>query len=268
MTHTSSLFVATPMYGGQCCSHYATSLLQLGILFTQEEIPFQFYSLSNESLIPRARNTCVEAFLKSEATHLMFIDSDIGFKPEDVLRMMKLMDQDLSYKILGAAYPKKVIAWEKVLLAAHQGKGKISAKNLSRYIGDFVVNFKNETNLDDLHTPCPVGELGTGFMMVRREVFETFACVYPERSYIADNPRSSRFDPNKRIMAYFDCKIDSETGYYLSEDYYFCKEIAKIGYQSWLCPWVELTHVGTYPFESSLKDLIDLGANLRFDPSN
>ena len=79
------LFVATPMYGGQCAGVYARSIADLTAVCAAHQIPMQLYYLFNESLITRARNYCVDEFIRSDATHLMFIDSDIGFNPQDVV---------------------------------------------------------------------------------------------------------------------------------------------------------------------------------------
>src|SRR5210317_6249 len=87
-----SLFIATPMYGGNCAGTYTKSIADLTKLCTQYNIPLHTYFRFNESLITRARNYCSDAFMRSGCTHMMFIDSDIGFNPQDVLLMMHLTD--------------------------------------------------------------------------------------------------------------------------------------------------------------------------------
>jgi len=71
------LFVATPMYGGQCNGIYTRSLCDLTALCVRYGIEVRSYFLFNESLITRARNYCTDEFLRSDAEHLLFIDSDI-----------------------------------------------------------------------------------------------------------------------------------------------------------------------------------------------
>ena len=100
------LFVATPMYGGQCFGSYTKSILDLSRVATQYGIETQFSFLFNESLITRARNYLVDEFLRSGATHLMFIDSDIDFNPMDVIALIAL-----NKPVIGGPYPKKCIAW-------------------------------------------------------------------------------------------------------------------------------------------------------------
>src|SRR4051812_2306284 len=104
-----SIFVATPMYGGQCAGPYVKSLLDLQALCYKFQINCVFYFLFNESLITRARNYLVDEFLRSKCTHLMFIDSDIDFNSMDVLALLAC-----DKPIIGGAYPKKTIAWEKI----------------------------------------------------------------------------------------------------------------------------------------------------------
>ena len=88
----NKLFVAAPMYGGQCAGMFARSVADLSALCTKYGIPLQFYFLFNESLITRARNYCCDEFMRSDCQHLMFIDSDIGFNPQDVIALMALQE--------------------------------------------------------------------------------------------------------------------------------------------------------------------------------
>jgi len=73
------LFVATPMYGGVCHGMYTRSTNDLSALCMHYGIEVKFYYLFNESLITRARNYCCDEFMRSDSTHMIFIDSDIGF---------------------------------------------------------------------------------------------------------------------------------------------------------------------------------------------
>jgi len=106
--------------------------------------------------------------------------------------------------------------------------------------------------------------VGTGFVMIMREVFEKFRDEYPQFSYKPDHNRSEHFDGKRYIHAFFDTVIDNEayagkgsggSDRYLSEDYMFCQWARKIGFTTWLCPWMEVNHVGTYVFNGTLKDL-------------
>ena len=94
------LMVATPMYGGQAQGLYTKSIADLSALCTKNGIELRLYFLFNESLITRARNYCADEFIRSDCTHLMFIDSDIGFDPKDVLAMLAMQGEESEYDIL------------------------------------------------------------------------------------------------------------------------------------------------------------------------
>jgi len=255
------LFVATPMYGGQCAGMYTRSIADLAAICAKYEIPLQLYYLFNESLITRARNYCVDEFLRSDATHLMFIDSDIGFNPNDVIALLALQSDDNSdYDVIGGPYPKKCISWEKIKLAVDKGMADNDPNTLEKYVGDYVFNPKGGQREIPIGQPVEVMEIGTGFMMIRRATFDKYKEAYPHLSYKPDHIRTAAFDGSREIHAYFDCIIDPVSKRYLSEDYMFCYNVEKMGSKVWLCPWMSMNHVGSYVFGGSLMDLATIGA--------
>ena len=261
------LFVATPMYGGQCAGMYARSIADLSAFCAKHEIPLQLYYLFNESLITRARNYCCDEFMRSDATHLMFIDSDIGFNPQDVIALLAMQSDDSPYDVIGGPYPKKCISWEKIKLAVDKGVADEDPNVLEKYVGDYVFNPKGDQKEIPLGEPVEVLEIGTGFMMIRKETFRKYAAAFPKQSYKPDHVRTEHFDGSREIMAYFDCIIDPESKRYLSEDYNFCYHAQKAGMKVWFCPWMQMQHVGTYIFGGSLGDLASIGASATADQS-
>lgn len=261
------LFLATPMYGGNCAGMFARSVADLSALCAQYKIPLQMYFLFNESLITRARNYCVDEFMRSGATHLMFIDSDIGFDPKDVLALLALQTDESEYDVIGGPYPKKCISWEKIKLAVDRGVADDDPNVLEKFVGDYVFNPKQGSGAIPLHKPVEVLEIGTGFMMVRRKTFEDYAKFFPDRSYRPDHVRTEHFDGTREIMMYFQAAIDPKSKRYLSEDYDFCYNVQNMGGKIWFCPWMKMNHVGTYIFGGSLQDLASIGAAATADPS-
>lgn len=254
------LFLATPMYGGQCAGMFARSVADLAALCTQYGVQLQLYFLFNESLITRARNYCCDEFMRSGATHLMFIDSDIGFNPQDVIALLAIQDETSPYDVIGGPYPKKCISWEKIKMAVDKGVADEDPNRLEKFVGDYVFNPKSGQTQIPIGQPVEVSEIGTGFMMIRRRTFEKYQEAFPDLSYRPDHVRTEHFDGSREIMAYFDCIIDPVSKRYLSEDYMFCYNVQKMGGQVWFCPWMQLQHVGTYIFGGSLADLASIGA--------
>lgn len=261
------LFLAAPMYGGMCAGMFAKSTADLTAMFAANGLELRSYFLFNESLITRARNYCVDEFMRSDCTHMMFIDSDIGFDPRDIVAMMALMSDDSEYDVLAGPYPKKTISWEKIKLAVDKGIADDDANVLEKYVGDYVFNPKAGNGTIRIDEPVEVSEVGTGFMMTRRFAFEKFVAAYPQYSYKPDHVRTEHFDGSREIMQYFQAEIDPVSKRYLSEDYWFCQKLSQAGGKIWYCPWMKLQHVGTYIFGGSLADLASIGAPATADPA-
>jgi len=263
------LFVATPMYGGQCGGMYTRSMCDLTALCVKYGIEVRSYFLFNESLITRARNYCVDEFLRSDAEHMLFIDSDIGFNPQDVIALMALQTPESPYDVIAGPYPKKCITWEKIKQAVDKGVADDNPNALEDFVGDFVfnpaINENEKSRSIRLDEPAEVLETGTGFMMIRRKTFDKYKETYPEYSYKPDHVRTAAFDGSREIHAYFDCIIEPKTRRYLSEDYMFCQNVRNMGMKVWLCPWMHLQHTGTYVFAGKLAALASIGASATAD---
>lgn len=239
------LFVATPMYNGMCLGSYTASSLDLYQLSSHYLKDCKFSYLSNESLITRARNTLVRTFLNTDFTHMIFIDADIMFNPMDIIKMI-----EVNKDIICGLYPLKAINWDSVRIGVERG---IPNKELKHYTGKFVVDLKegdhNRPIKDD--EPFEIKHGGTGFMLIKREVFNKLYPICPKYNnddinmhYVKDAPKY-----NEQMTEYFATSIDTKTNRYLSEDYHFCKIARENGMQVWAAPWAQLGHVGTYQFE-------------------
>jgi len=260
------IFIATPMYGGNCGGQYTRAMIELQKICSEYEIQTEFFFLFNESLITRARNYCADEFMRSDYTHLMFIDSDIGFNPHDVLALAALADPESDKDIVCGPYPKKVISWEKIKRAVDKGFADENPQKLANFVGDFVFNPADDRPEIPLNEPVEVLEGGTGFMMIQRKAFENYAKAYPEFYYKPDHIRSENFDGTREIMAYFDCVICPDSKRYLSEDYMFCQWARKADIKVWMAPWMQLNHTGSYQFGGSLIDIAQIGVSATADP--
>ena len=255
------IMIGTPMYGGQCAGMFAKSTADLTALTAKYNMDLRLFFIFNESLITRARNYICDEFMRSDCTHLMFIDSDIGYDPNDVIALAALADENDDKDIICGPYPKKCISWEKVKRAVDKGLADEDPNNLANFVGDYVFNPVPGTVSFRIDQPVEVLESGTGFMMIKRKVFEEYAKAYPTFSYRPDHVRTQHFDGSREIMMYFQAEIDPASKRYLSEDYLFCQNARKIGLKVWLCPWMHLAHVGGYIFDGTLANLAAIGAN-------
>ena len=251
---TKSLFVATPMYGGMNHGLYMKACLDLQGLCMQYGVAIKFSFLFNESLITRARNYLVDEFIhRSNCTHMLFLDSDIHFNPQDVIALLAL-DKDVS----GGPYPKKAIKWKSIKTAMTKNPD-IDISVLEKLTGDYVFNPVKGTASFSVSEPLQVLEIGTGFMMIKREVFDKMEESYPMIRYKPDHVGQANFDGSRYIHAFFDTVIDTKDSIvgggsdrYLSEDYMFCQMWRKIGGEIYLCPWMKTSHIGTYHFQGDM----------------
>ena len=262
------LMLATPAYGGVLHGAHMQSVIKLQNILTQLGVPFMVNHLYNESLIQRARSYMTDAFMRSDCTHMLFVDADVQFKAEDVVCLLALQSQkDSPYDVIGAAYPKKTISYEKVLAAAKSGVADKDPNLLANYVGDFVMNPVGGQATIPINEPVQVAELGTGFMMIRRETWQKWEKAHQDRLYLPDHVRTKDFDGSREIYLYFDVYVDKQTKRLLSEDYAFCHEVRDIGMQVWMCPWMELVHHGSMAFGGSLAALGSVGAAATADPA-
>ena len=239
------LYVATPMYGGMAAGFYMQSLLRMQQVCSQLQITTSMSFMFNESLITRARNALANGFMNTDFTHLMFIDADIRFQAEEIPWMLQ-WDCD----VICGIYPKKEINWGAVHQAVMQGT---PASELNTKTGSIVVNLKNYAGqvTVPMGIPCEIFNGGTGFMIIKRRVFEEMAKKVP--TYTNDVIDTAGTMKPDKITEYFATSIEEGTNRLLSEDYHFCKTWRDMGGKIHAAPWVHLAHLGSYLFEGQLQ---------------
>ena len=251
------IFIATPCYGGQIGEPYFRSMMRLCILFNKYEIPYTVSTLANESLVTRGRNTLVSFFMENpKATHLMFIDADIEFNPEDILRMVAY-----NKPIVCGAYPKKAVNWQSIIDAARNEAFEETATTIEGHSSNYVVNFEFNTDEEGNRLPqvqvvdnlIKLKDAGTGFMLIQKDVIQQMFDNHPELKYKNDINVGSQFEPF--MYALFDTMIDPESRRYLSEDYTFCRLWQMMGGDVFLDPRTGLNHVGHYTFKGNIRKL-------------
>ena len=256
LLRSKHIFIATPCYGGQIGEPYFRSMMRLSILCNKYDIPFTVSTLANESLVTRGRNTLTSFFMEnSQATHLFFIDADIEFNAEDLLRMVAY-----DKPIIVGAYPKKAVNWNSIINAARNDPGE-TADTIEGHSSNYVVNFDflkddqgNRTSqvqiIDNL---VKLKDAGTGFMCIKKEVIQQMFDAHPELKYANDINVDQKFEPY--MYALFDTMIDPESRRYLSEDYTFCRLWQNMGGDVYLDPRTALNHVGHYTFRGNIRKL-------------
>jgi hypothetical protein len=239
------LVVATPCYGGQVTAFYANSLLRLKDACHQMgNINLQVNMMYGDALIPRARQDLVAQFLEMDsATHLLFIDADIGFDPDQVFRLLQF-NADVS----AGVYPAKVIDWNRVIAQAKAGIQRIESASLA-----YVVGAENPEKIEVKGVFAKVRYAGTGFMLIKRSVLLAMIEKYPQLKYSGQFSAQEVGKKRNFLYALFNCILDEQAGVYLSEDFSFCRRWTDVGGEIWVDLQSRLSHVGPMVFQGDLS---------------
>jgi hypothetical protein len=217
------------------------SVLKLQLLLIQEQVELYVDTTENESLVHRARNVSVGRFMqKTDAEYFMFIDADVHFEPDAVVRLLR-SGHDISV----ACYPKKLVMWEQAKKSLMDG----DQKNPAMLASSLVVNFGAASRpIRDGFVEILDGP--TGFMLIKRDVFTQMEKRFPELMCMNDH-QNRDFDT---YHACFDCMIDPDNKRYLSEDYAFCRRWQQMGGKIYADVRTTLGHVGNLPFTGCMDD--------------
>ena len=207
---------------------WANMCRQLNIDWTVE-------TMTNESLISRARNTLTAKFLHNkESTHLMFIDADIGWEPWHLLVML-----DAQKDVIGGLYPMKSLPVK------------------------WCVNGIPGLVEDPTSNHIEVTKTGTGFLLIKRDVFEKLDAHPATRPFNNDIGLPAELNPH--MKTYFDTAV-RENRYY-SEDWTFCENWRDLGGQVFVDKRILLRHVGTYTFDYNTHEQLYKDLKQMFEPA-
>ena len=249
------IYLGMPMYGGLVTESTLHGLLNLQNWSTAAGVNLRFQTIGNESLITRARNTIVSMMLDSKdfaATHLLFIDADIGFNAENIERLL-CFDKDLVCGI----YPRKHIHFERMKGIVNDFPNATPEEIEMRSLG-YNINFDNTKGISMEHGFCRVNEAATGMMLVKREVFRKMIKKFPERKYDTDqiiNGRPYRSNNCYDLFAVGPYQTGDQKRY-LSEDYYFSRLWQECGGEIWADMTMPLTHFGNKAFRGHVGALL------------
>ena len=234
------LFISTPCYDAMMTMQYTISLLNLVQELNKNKIEFVIDFIGNESLIPRARNTSLGKFIKSNFTHLLFIDSDIEFQAEAVIDFIKF-DRD----VVCGVYAKKGYNWNR-LIYSMQTETNSNEKLCSRGL-DFNYNVKEKKIIKEGNF-IKVKHASTGFMLIKKDIINKLCDNHKELLIKTDNLSNN----NNEMYGLFCCMIKNKI--YLSEDYSFCERVNDIGGEVWINVFYNLNHIGKHIFQSDIKN--------------
>ena len=233
---TTRVHICMPCYGGQLTESTFMSFIKWANTCRQLGIDWTVETMTNESLISRARNTLTAKFLNTEgSTHLMFIDADIGWEPWHLLVLL-----DAQKDVIGGLYPMKSLP-VKWCVNGIPGKEEEADGKL-----------------------IEVTKTGTGFLLIKRDVFDKLNAHPAVRHFNNDIGLPKELDPF--MKTYFDTAV--REGRYYSEDWTFCENWRDIGGQVFVDKRVLLRHTGTYVFDYNTHEQLYKDLKAMFEPGN
>ena len=248
------IFVATPVHS-ECSIHYTQALLKFQKQCMMNSIMVSF-SLLKSSLVTQGRNLCVANFLKDPTnyTHLLFIDSDIDFKFETIMKMLKL-----DREVIATPYPMKHIHWDQIWDRVQKGKIK-NIEQLKRAGHAFPIKLDNQKGkeIPVVDGVIEVSHAPTGCMLIKKQVFDKMIKAYPNDKIEQATIVNGIALIDEYNYNFFDTIHDPETKKYYGEDFGFCKKWTAIGGKCYCYVSDDITHVGEYQYNGKLMDNLDI----------
>jgi hypothetical protein len=253
LLRSAKVLIATPCYGGMCTADYMRSMTGIAALSARFGINISIITTTNESLVHKARNSLASQFMNGDFTHLMFIDADVSFNPDDVLKLI-LRDKDM----VAGLYPLKQIAWDHLLSYKTESADELKRAGLTYTYGKKDENGKyldkgslSLTGNDEGLVEADA--VGTGFLMIKRAVFEKMFTNDEDNWYV---------DPNiGPVHQYFYTSVNKDTRDFIGEDWTFCQVWRDLGGKIYVDPSIHLVHTGSYAFEGRLLSTKDSNLN-------
>lgn len=226
----AGLMLATPCYGGVVTNAYFLSMMRTSAVLMSKGVTHEVVTVPGDSLVTRARNSLLAVFMASPHSHLLFIDADVEWQPDSVLRLLAA-DKDM----ICGAYPKKVQPPTYAVNLKHDGDGRVRQCPSSGAV--------------------EILDAAAGFLMIRRPAIERMIAAYPQTRYVAS--QGLTVEQSAFTHALFDCVLETVDGVprYLSEDFGFCQRWRAIGGEIWLDPTIKLNHHGAMAYEGDVSRL-------------
>ena len=248
------IFVATPVHS-ECSIHYTQALLKFQKQCMMNSIMVSF-SLLKSSLVTQGRNLCVANFLKDPTnyTHLLFIDSDIDFKFDTIMKMLKF-----DREVIATPYPMKHIHWDQIWDRVQKGKIK-NIEELKRAGHAFPIKLDNQKGkeIPVVEGVIEVSHAPTGCMLIKKQVFDKMIKAYPNDKIEQATIVNGKALIDEYNYNFFDTIHDPETKKYYGEDFGFCKKWTAIGGKCYCYVSDDITHVGEYAYNGKLMDNLDI----------
>lgn len=232
----TKVMICIPCYDRKIWTDTMVSLIENFKLLNQCGIDYTINFIGSESLITRARNVMASRFLASDCDYLLFIDSDLSFESNAIAKLI-----NSGKEVIGMPYAKKRLHMDEII---EQMKNGMLLNDAICKTNDYIFNIHNKEELRIENGCLEIDELGTGGMLIKREVLLSLI----EKGLAREYKTYQNEDTTFKHYEFFQTTIDDETSFYLSEDFFFSKMVRKAGYKVWLRVDIKVNHLGQEVF--------------------
>lgn len=241
MSKTTILVATRTLDCNNVFGGYHTSVMNLDKVCKSKSINVLNAHVNNDSLPHKAKNAVCDVFMQSPYTHLLFIDADIEFNAEDIIKMV-----EFDKPVVGGLNHKKTILWDKIVtLANEKGDKNYSVEYLKMLSKDynFIPKDDDMKNVDLTHDFIEVDAVGTGVLLIKKEALKKIQDAYTKDKYL---------DQDSSLFRYFDTALKMtsviNTNIYLGDDVFFCNRWKELGGKIYLYTKFQCRHWGMYAY--------------------
>src|SRR5271166_2900461 len=200
------IMIASPAYDGKVLVPFAISLSETVLCMAVNQIQVNYNITTSGSLLVAARNKIIQNFIETDCTHLLCVDSDLGWPAPAVLAMI---NHDVEF--VAGVYPAR-------------GPNKEFMFRSKLNPDESIV--KNDKNLLGMEY------IPAGFMLLKREAIQKMIDKFPELYF---EPKAEAM---KHAKGY--CLFNTEVldGEFWGEDYVFCRRAREAGVEIWVDPMI------------------------------
>jgi len=240
------IFVGTPVHS-ECSIHYTQALLEFQQACFKKKIKVSFH-LMKSSLVTQGRNLCVAGLLESNASHLLFIDSDIYFQAKSIFSMLEA-DKD----VIGVPYPLKSLMWDKAFRKMQEGKIK-TPDDIRKSLHTYPMKVPDTKNIQLENGVMEVTDAPTGCMLIKRSVIEKMIKAYPDKKIVQKTVINGKYVEKPNMWNFFDTLHDPVEKTFLGEDFAFCQLWTKLGGKCHAYVNDSIAHIGEHQYHGRFYD--------------
>lgn len=241
-----SIFVATPVHS-DVSIHFAQALLEFQKACVKRKVSVQF-QFTKSSLVTQGRNLCVNSFLETSMTHMLFIDSDIDFDAEGVFKMI-----EADKEIISIPYPMKIMQWGKLFEGVKTGSIK-DTKTMSTRGYMYPMVLDNDEDIRPVNGVIEVKYSPAGCMLIKRQVYKKMIEKYPNLKIVQKTIYNDLPEIKPYLYNFWDTWFNEKTNEYMGEDFSFCKRWKDIGGKCYAYINSFITHVGEFQYCGKFAD--------------